>query len=483
MSRSDLRALVVVGALVAAGCRTAEPPGYCVTNDQCRDPERAGYSPARMICHLRGRFCFEGCDTDADCRDSTKSWSEPSQSHCERTRRDCVGPPDAGVVPDRAGAPKAEKGEPCGSSEECADHRSCVDGVCCSTECADDCQLCNRPGLVGDCVPAPDGEDPRRRCGGYACRSGACATTCRDERDCVATSVCDRSQAHKTGAGVCVAPASVLAVSSGTFGGAVAVAIAQGKSHVRLEAGVYQGSATIDSPSTLAIVGVGQPTVVPTPSISGSVPVVFLNGASKLTLQGLRIANGGGEGGGVRCVGPGSLRIFESAISYNQGPGVVAVSGCELTLHRNTISKNALGGVMSGGRLEMVNNVVVSNGSSGGDAAVSLSGDWATVKKLVNNTIANNLTAGVVCSGVPRTVENSIVWGNAGGGGAGCSFAYSVVQGKDADPKLDSSYQPKSPSCINTGNTSVAEAASKIDHASGPRVLGGAVDIGAFEVQ
>jgi hypothetical protein len=61
---------------------------------------------------------------------------------------------------------KRPVGEACGGNGQCASNY-CVDGVCCSTPCAESCNACNVAGSLGTCTPVSDGTtDPRGRCNG-----------------------------------------------------------------------------------------------------------------------------------------------------------------------------------------------------------------------------------------------------------------------------------------------------------------------------
>src|SRR6476619_7574959 len=62
----------------------------------------------------------------------------------------CRRQSDSGRV---AGPPGSKKqGEACAAADDCLTH-SCVDGVCCDTECGDACHACNLPDNAGTCVP------------------------------------------------------------------------------------------------------------------------------------------------------------------------------------------------------------------------------------------------------------------------------------------------------------------------------------------
>jgi hypothetical protein len=177
-----------------------------------------------------------------------------------------------------------------------------------------------------------------------------------------------------------------------------------------------------------------------------------------------------------------------------------------VALHRNTITGNARGGVVleagrQGDKLTLVDNVIVDNGSPTSLAGGVSIGSGLAVLSFVNNTVVKNLAdpaavgaaSGVRCSvsTMQLTVQNSIVYGNVGAPPhAGCGFSYSDIEGGAAgagniavDPLLDVAWKPTSPKCFDAGDTAAAKAATAIDRGGGKRVLGNAVDLGAYEVK
>jgi len=76
---------------------------------------------------------------------------------------------------------------PCTKNDDCAS-RSCVDGVCCSTECAG-CGVCNA--TPGTCTPRAEGTETDR-CASYKCKGTLeCPTKCENDADCAARANCD----------------------------------------------------------------------------------------------------------------------------------------------------------------------------------------------------------------------------------------------------------------------------------------------------
>lgn len=77
--------------------------------------------------------------------------------------------------------PRLKKGDPCSDTGACITGLSCVDGVCCNTECDGICESCAEPDHEGTCV-AVDG-DPRGdrpSCPGTPPCAGECNGTKRD---------------------------------------------------------------------------------------------------------------------------------------------------------------------------------------------------------------------------------------------------------------------------------------------------------------
>lgn len=115
----------------------------------------------------------------------------------------------------------ASLGAPCLAASDCSSGH-CVDGVCCYTECAGQCEACDEPGVAGLCIAVygrPHGARPacsthpsdpclssacdgssRESCKGqvgpcdaYACTHEGCLTSCTQSSDCAADYYCDES--------------------------------------------------------------------------------------------------------------------------------------------------------------------------------------------------------------------------------------------------------------------------------------------------
>lgn len=144
------------------------------------------------------RSCTVGCDGVAG-----SGWTEDECGVCRGPKdplrdtdcADCLGVPNGSAVVDTCGVCNGRdeclpQGSPCGpnfiigsqgSTYECAEGLSCLDGYCCPSDCTGDCQRCDVPGMYGMCMDAADGTDPRGRCdngvfcdGQEACQAGVC---------------------------------------------------------------------------------------------------------------------------------------------------------------------------------------------------------------------------------------------------------------------------------------------------------------------
>jgi hypothetical protein len=108
-------------------------------------------------------------------------------------------------------------GAACGDGGECASYE-CVDGVCCDRACGAQCEACDVGGHVGTCTAVASGpvHGARASCAPYFCRSGACATSCASQSDCVAGDYCDGAGACKPKKAVAAACAANVECQNGT---------------------------------------------------------------------------------------------------------------------------------------------------------------------------------------------------------------------------------------------------------------------------
>jgi hypothetical protein len=149
----------------AAGCPTARsenPPDTCSGGGSC---QVTGVEACQTGYLCVAGACKTSCASASDC-DAAGDYA-------------CIG--GACIIP---------LGTSCGPNDVCQ-NGNCVDGVCCSSECAGKCEACvqARTGEPdGHCAPIPAGQDPQNECPidpGYpdSCKSdGFCdgARACRD---------------------------------------------------------------------------------------------------------------------------------------------------------------------------------------------------------------------------------------------------------------------------------------------------------------
>ena len=474
------------------------------------------------------------------------------------------GPRQDGQVSPDSGQTLSVVGARCSTGAQCQSGH-CADGYCCDRACAGVCQVCDVKGAEGLCTPTPRGKDPANDCPGEAgcgndvcdglgacmaprgkgvlckasCSSsnlylneqycdgaGRCAGTattrlcspftcgaapgggldvcgkgCKTHGECAVGSACDRSAAHKTGFGVCVATAKVQAAATDKELFDALLAVEKGvssKTHILLTGKAYKGGLFIKG-SRVTILGMGaaQTTFVD----RWSLPAFTVHAGGDLTLQGVKIS--GAKYLGLVCddlVVSSRLTLLESVVDGSGNTGVFAGGNCLAELRRNRITNNKAGGVRLYGGGVAVNNVITGNGSAtssiGGGYLV---GDLQGRFTFSNNTVSDNLAqqsmdAGIRCRRIHHNLENNVIW-NTGYSKSlvvtsACTFSHSLVQGLAAGtgcinsaPGLDAAYRPcaKSP-CIDAGAPTSVTA---IDIMGQPRpgAAGGKVDLGAFEVK
>jgi len=475
---SSVAAFLLTVAL--AGC-AADNPQYCKDDTACRE------DPGKPHCHGVGHFCYEGCNSDADCADTTKPWHMPSRSVCNQQTHDCEGG-DGGVPdigPDMSNL--LPLGSDCTADGQCQDGH-CVDGVCCESECNGLCESC-AVAAKGTCTAVPAGQDPRGDCPGsttgsipcgpghcdgakacsypnagkpcdhvcdtgdnasvthvcdathkctpsqtvllcdpYKCDGsmGRCHEGCSaNHAECIDTSVCDRQNAHTKGSGECVPVANVAKVSSGSLQTAITSALGN-QTHLRVS-GSYTEKIAV-STGSIVIIGDGQTSITAT---STDPAVVSVTGDATVVLQGLVLA---GAQDGVSCVATkASVVLIECEITDCAEQGIEAYN-CDVTLRRNKIQQNGGGGaLLSYGQYTVVNNLVTHNGlvasTVGGFSLLPTDGAPFV---FANNTVASNGNFsngwGVICLKL-LDLHNNIIYYNDPGPLSGCTAHYSDLEG------------------------------------------------------
>jgi hypothetical protein len=398
------------------------------------------------------------------------------------------------------GAPSSTE---CGGTGAC--QGTCVSGLCkyaavpnglvvrsdCVTAAPDDIEEIKCDGKGNAQATAT------RSCAPYSCDDGVGSNdTCfaggcqASHSKCAAAAACDRSNAHTTGAGVCV---DAIAVANAAGLTSQLSQTWTGTRVFRLAAGSYD-DLSINGKDVKLIAGASGVQIV-SPS-GGTTPAVTVSGATVM-LQGVKVVGGGGgsTANGITCSGNGSaLVVIESLIDGNAGLGISSSGGCDVTVRRSTLNRNAQGGMqLQSGTFAVTNTLIVGNGTTvslvGGVSITTSSATFA------NNTVYSNLAAGgtpagVSCSSSAIVVQNSIVTANSGDQVNLCTVTNSNTAPNATGTSPENSCEmtvtpvggipipePTAARCLNTSGTTSLE----LDHDSAPRVSGGGVDLGAFE--
>lgn len=450
-------------------------------------------------------FCVDGYCCEKQCGGECESCAvSGKEGKCEAIAKDTD--PDSECL--------GEKG--CGM-DVCDGNRKCTLPLGSTVVCMTACTSSNKEletyhcDGAGKCSTAAT--TPNTSCAPYFCEVGtktvpaACATSCKDHTKCVSGSGCDRSAAHKTGLGVCIAINDVTSVVDDTALNTAITNVIAGSStsHILLTGTSYKTTINLTKGSvTIMGDGTSMPTITP----SGSVAPITVKDGATLVLQGVKVS--GSKAAGIDCDGSsssaGKLTVVESEVTGSVGLGISGVY-CDVELRRNRINTNKKGGAsLTLGAYKLVNNLVTKNGEAGvgGSQVGGISMAPASAAKVVfvNNTVADNSAQKkewmeLICSSMAEDVANSIVW-NAGYNATdkviqGCTFSYSDVQGQiggtnlASDPLFNMDYTLKSKPtvspCIDKGN-STTETVIDINGNPRPDTTGNKlVDMGAFEVQ
>lgn len=188
--------------------------GACDGQGSCRTDAPSGTACGETTCE-GGLVSGSVCDGSGNCGSNQASCG-PYGCADNQCRSSCETPAEcaAGHHCSAAGTcePNKQDGEQCRAAAECTSG-NCVDGVCCNSDCAGQCESCAESGRLGTCVAASgEPRDGRQPCDGQGSCRGSCDGETRDA--CVfpaagqsCSSECRRSTIKMStcdGAGACV---------------------------------------------------------------------------------------------------------------------------------------------------------------------------------------------------------------------------------------------------------------------------------------
>ena len=334
-----------------------------------------------------------------------------------------------------------------------------------------------------------------------------------------------------------IADTTIANNSATNRGGAISVANAGGA--LTVTGGSITGNT---SQSGAALYFTGDISATITTTISGNTAsdrgaVMYSSASGTVTFDGCTISNNTAAGnGGVISITGGTVNVNNSTVSNNKttggNGGAFFTTGGTINANNTTVSGNQAvnGGAIAtnGGTINLVNAAVRSNKANNTGSAVytaagtaNLVGCLVTANNsgefvvhnlgttgLTNVTLAENSALGIYTTGT-LTLRNSIVWNNsasnlqADGGTVnvsnvitqqGRTSGASAVSGSFWESDLDEApYQyntfqlktywrtEENISPINSGNNSYVSITT--DLAGANRVVGGTIDLGAYENQ
>jgi PKD repeat protein len=306
-----------------------------------------------------------------------------------------------------------------------------------------------------------------------------------------------------------VAPGALVLVTNGTY--------ASGGRAVGTN--VLVNRVAVTKPLTVRSVNGPQVTVIRGYQVSGTtngnsaVRCVYLTDGASLSgftlIRGATLTNWDSylnlSGGGVCCDSTNALItncVLIANSAYNDGGGAYGGTLNNCTLTRNwtwMFGGGACGSTLNcctvtgnsadsggGARAGILNNCVVTGNAASGFDGFGGGAEYCTLN---NCTVVGNWAAweGGGASGVMGSciLKNSIIYQNtaayAGNNCAACGLSFCCTD--TCDPLFaDSSLRLQSNSpCINTGNNAYVTTSTDLD--GRPRIVGGTVDIGAYEFQ
>ena len=255
--------------------------------------------------------------------------------------------------------------------------------------------------------------------------------------------------------------------------------------------GVYQGSPVITG------------NTISHNSASFGGGVAFVGGSGSQVLHNTISQNTAGAGAGVELFGSGTVliednKIVQNSTSGGQGGGLWIVNEADEIIVQNVFAGNLAGSgsqiysliPQSTNGFALINNTIVSAANGGADAAVIADGFNQNV--LIENNIiyAVGDNAALLCNPIyqdgPPIVKFNDAFNQSVAYGDSCSGFGGANGNISADPMFKnarSNYQLKAGSpAINTGSNSAPDLPSK-DLAGHSRIVGGTIDLGAYEYQ
>jgi hypothetical protein len=148
-----------------------EAPASCGKDGACDGAGACRFHPAGSMCEPGGcevatERSARLCDGKGTCLPTTTKSCLPAMCIGDACAPPCVMDADcpAGRWCD-SGTCRTQRdpGMPCERAAQCGSN-FCTDGVCCNMACKDSCYACNQPGMLGQCMPVPTGQDPGSEC-------------------------------------------------------------------------------------------------------------------------------------------------------------------------------------------------------------------------------------------------------------------------------------------------------------------------------
>ena len=278
------------------------------------------------------------------------------------------------------------------------------------------CDLTAQPAVCVQCIPG----------GNVSACTGTTpiCDTAKTCRGCTLDSECASGLCAPDGA--CAAAGDIAYVGGAGAGGTTCTqaapcaklvdALALNKGYIRVTGTTTHDADTVIDNKNVTIVGGANAKITRT----GGGPngnVLRIAGTSKVTLKGLEIS--GGDGDGVQVDG-GELKVLASKLQGNKGIGLNVAAG-NVSVSGSMFNNNDGGGLLVADnlKLELTNSFIVKNAKNTGLRILKPGAGT----KIEYNTIVDNIdegtgitdTGGVLCDDATFTFRNNIIFRNTGG--------------------------------------------------------------------